>query len=104
MDTHNANPTGPFGAEAIPGTTPAVDSAAVSERSFVVTFWLLFFLGVFGAHRFYVGKIGTGLAMIAVCLLTFGIASGIWYLVDMFLLISGEFRDADRRRVLQKRP
>lgn len=55
--------------------------------------WLLwFFLGVLGAHRFYMGRIGTGIAM----LLTGG-GLLIWTLVDVFL-IPGMLR-ADQRKV-----
>lgn len=35
-----------------------------STKSGLVTLLLGIFLGVFGAHRFYVGKIGTGILMI----------------------------------------
>ncbi len=52
-------------------------------------------LGVFGAHRFYVGKIGTGLLM----LVTFG-GLGLWYMLDVILIAAGSFRDADDRRVM----
>ncbi|MBI4422008.1 MAG: TM2 domain-containing protein [Gemmatimonadetes bacterium] len=51
-------------------------------------------LGVFGAHRFYTGKVGTGLAMLC----TFG-GLGFWYLYDLILVASGEFRDAENRVV-----
>jgi hypothetical protein len=53
-------------------------------------------LGVFGAHRFYAGKIGTGLLM----LLTLG-GAGLWWLYDLILIVAGEFRDSDGRRVLR---
>lgn len=66
-----------------------------SDKSRVVALVLAALLGVFGAHRFYVGKIGTGILM----LLTFG-GMGIWYLVDVILIASGSFRDADGRRVV----
>ena len=51
---------------------------------------LCFFLGTLGIHRFYVGKIGTGIAMI----LTLG-GLGIWTLVDFIMLLVGAFKDKD---------
>lgn len=42
---------------------------------------LLIFLGMFGIHRFYMGKIGTGI----VYLLTFGLL-GLGYIYDMWTL------------------
>lgn len=61
-----------------------------SNRSRAVAMVLGLVLGVFGAHRFYVGKIGTGLLM----LVTMG-GLGIWYLVDNIMIASGGFRDAE---------
>ena len=61
----------------------------VSDRSRGVAFVLGFFGGFFGLHRFYVGKTGTGVAQ----LFTFA-GLGIWWLYDMVLLATGEFRDA----------
>jgi phage shock protein PspC (stress-responsive transcriptional regulator) len=52
-------------------------------------------LGVLGAHRFYAGKIGTGLLMV----LTLG-GLGIWWLVDLVLVATGEFRDSEGRRLV----
>lgn len=66
-----------------------------SDKSRVVALVLAALLGVFGVHRFYVGKIGTGILM----LLTFG-GMGIWYLIDVILIAAGSFRDADGRRVI----
>ncbi len=65
-----------------------------SEKSRAVALALCIPLGVFGAHRFYVGKIGTGLLQ----LLTLG-GLGLWYLYDLITIASGEFRDGDGRRV-----
>ena len=61
-------------------------------KSWLVTLLLCFFLGVFGAHRFYVGKIGSGVAQ----LLTGGIF-GIWTFVDFVLILCGTFTDAEGR-------
>jgi len=69
---------------------PETHQPEVSERSRGVAVALGFFGGFFGLHRFYVGKNGTGVAM----LVTFG-GLGIWWLYDMVLLVTGEFRDAD---------
>jgi len=44
------------------------NDVAVSDKGFVPALLLCFFFGVLGVHRFYVGKIGTGLLMIV----TFG--------------------------------
>ncbi|WP_409272071.1 TM2 domain-containing protein [Neobacillus sp. SCS-31] len=51
---------------------------------------LCFFLGGLGAHRFYVGKIGTGILQ----LVTFG-GFGIWVLIDLILILIGSFKDKD---------
>ena len=59
-----------------------------SEKGFVPTLLLCIFLGGFGVHRFYVGKIGTGLLM----LITLG-GLGIWTLIDIIMIVVGKFTD-----------
>ena len=60
----------------------------VSEKGFVPTILLCFFFGVLGVHRFYVGKIGTGILQ----LVTIG-GLGIWALVDFIMILVGSFKD-----------
>jgi TM2 domain-containing membrane protein YozV len=64
----------------------------VSPKSRLVTFLLALFLGGLGVHRFYVGKIGTGI----VWLITGGVF-GIGWLVDWIMAVAGSFRDKEGR-------
>ena len=59
-----------------------------SEKGFVPALLLCLLLGALGIHRFYVGKIGTGILM----LITLG-ALGIWTLVDLIMIAVGSFKD-----------
>ncbi|MHB1327530.1 MAG: TM2 domain-containing protein [Gemmatimonadales bacterium] len=70
-----------------------------SDKSRAVAMILGLTLGVFGAHRFYSGKIGTGLLMLA----TFG-GFGIWYLVDNVMIATGGFRDAEGKLISRWEP
>lgn len=63
-----------------------------SPKNYIVSLLLCFFLGTLGIHRFYVGKIGTGILMI----LTLG-GFYIWQLIDLILIIVGQFRDKQGR-------
>ena len=68
----------------------------ISWRSRLVASLLCFFLGTFGAHRYYAGKIGTGLLM----LVTLG-GLGIWYMIDLIIILVGGFRDIEGRRIYE---
>ena len=61
-------------------------------KNWVVAYLLSWFLGGLGAHRFYLGKIGTGLAM----LFTLG-GCGIWSVIDFICLSFDKFTDAENR-------
>lgn len=60
----------------------------VSPKSRLVSLLLCLFLGAFGIHRFYVGKIGTGI----IWLFTLGFM-GFGVLIDFILILLGSFRD-----------
>lgn len=61
-----------------------------SEKDWLVTLLLSLFLGSIGIHRFYVGKIGTGILQV----LTLG-GCGIWTLIDIIMIATGNFKDKD---------
>jgi len=68
----------------------------MSEKRILPALLLCFFLGVLGIHRFYVGKVGTGILQ----LLTLG-GLGIWALIDLIFIIVGSFTDKDGNKITQ---
>ena len=65
-----------------------------SEKNYLVTLLLCFFLGSVGIHRFYVGKVGTGILM----LFTAG-GFGLWTIIDFLVIIFGNFKDKDGLKI-----
>lgn len=62
--------------------------AMTSPKSRWLALALCFFLGGLGVHRFYVGKIGSGILYLC----TFGLF-GFGWLIDFFKILFGSFRD-----------
>ena len=62
----------------------------VETKDWMTTFLLCLFCGGLGVHRYYVGKIGTGILYT----LTAGLF-GIGYLVDFIKILCGKFTDKD---------
>lgn len=86
----------------IPPTAPPMQqyapenagNALVSEKSFVATWLFAWLLGFFAVDRFYLGKVGTGVLK----LVTFA-GFGIWWLVDLIIVLSGGQRDKQGRKL-----
>ncbi len=128
VDTIAGTPTmaaAGFAAQA--GNTPSGFSIpankTTSDKAVLPAFLLAFFFGVFGAHRFYVGKIWTAcvqLAALGGCILliiacattggdyqpTLGIllgflicGCGIWATIDWILIVCKAFSDGQGRRI-----
>jgi len=69
----------------------------IQKKETAATFLFWFFLGHFGAHRFYMGKTGSAVAMLLItvlsiplCFVLIGFVSYfavfIWWIVDAFLI------------------
>lgn len=66
----------------------------MSSKSRTAALLLYLFLGNLGIHRFYAGKVGTGI----IWLLTLG-CLGIGCLVDLIMIICGSFTDKDGNKI-----
>lgn len=81
-----------------PAITPATPAPAAGQRalqgdkSFLVTWLLSLLVGYLGVDRFYLGKIGTGILK----LVTLG-GIGVWWLVDLIIVLTGGTRDRTGR-------
>ena len=76
------------GEEVADYVAPEVPVGAEPTKDWLTTLLLCIFLGGLGLHRFYVGKIGTGILW----LLTAGVF-GIGYLIDLIKIVCGKFTD-----------
>ena len=63
---------------------------AVSDKDWLTTLLLSLLLGALGVDHFYAGKTMTGILK----LITFG-GCGIWALIDLVMVINGNFKDAN---------
>lgn len=78
-------------------TTVPPPVAGTPQKDWLTTLLLCLLLGGLGIHRFYTGHTGIGVVQ----LLTLG-GCGIWALIDLIQIITGNFRDAAGQPLLKK--
>ena len=82
----------------------------ISPKSRVAATLFAWFLGGFGAHRFYVGKTGTAVVMLVLTLvglatvwfmvgIPFLVAVGIWAFVDFIMAVTGNMTDGEGKLI-----
>ena len=76
------------------GAKQSSPNSSTTDKRILPAFLLCFFLGIFGIHRFYVGKVGTGIIQ----LFTLG-GLGIWALIDLIMIVVGSFTDKDGNKI-----
>ena len=93
------------------GTEAAKELASdISPKSRLATTLLAWFLGIFGAHRFYVGQTATAVTMLILGIVGFAtlwffvgeiflIAVGIWAFVDFIIAVTGNMRDREGKLI-----
>lgn len=70
------------------------ETAASKDNKWLACLLLCWFLGFLGVHRFYTGHIGIGVFQA----LTLG-GCGIWMLIDLITIVSGNFKDAQGNQI-----
>ncbi len=70
-----------------------------SRCSYTVTLVLALLLGIFGGHRFYTGHVVSGVIQLFT-----GGGMYIWWLADIFSIVSGSFRDSHGLLLKHKNP
>ena len=90
-------------------TTTSGDPNA-SDKSRVAALLLCFFLGGFGAHRFYTGKVGTGILQLFTLVIGWVLSIilvgyiplfilGVWVFIDFIVILVGSFRDNEGKQI-----
>ena len=87
------------------------EARVISQSSRLVATLLCLFLGQFGVHRFYVGRLGSAVGMLVLGILgwstlwifglglIFLIPVWIWALIDFIFMVSGDMRDHEGKAI-----
>ena len=85
--------------------------AEISSRSRLATVLLTLFLGIFGTHRFYIGKTRTAIVMLilsvfylvtvrfwGIMIISLAVVL-LWALIDFIFAVSGIMKDREGKRI-----
>ncbi|MCL2101585.1 MAG: TM2 domain-containing protein [Fibromonadales bacterium] len=81
----------------------------ISDKDWTVTLILSIFLGGFGVDRFYAGQIVMGLLKLilplTITIVTCGVGSiaYVWWLIDIILIVTDNFKDGQGRVITNKK-
>ncbi|WP_273718539.1 MULTISPECIES: TM2 domain-containing protein [Bartonella] len=83
-------------------------SESQSEKSRLAIALVCWFFGWLGIHRFMAGKVGTGIVMLLISLLSIPFTMGIgillitgpWSFIDFIVILSGYFRDENGDKII----
>ena len=93
------------------GNANALMRYDANKKSALVAYLLLLFVGATGAHRFYLGKVGSGMVMLGLFMLSLLLtvvavgllgllAVAFWAFIDLFL-VPGMVQDHNNRLITQ---
>ena len=68
------------------------ETSMESEKSYLATLLLCIFTGI--GHKFYIGRAGSGFAMLFT-----GLGAGIWYIYDIIKIVKGEMVDGSGKKI-----
>ncbi len=74
------------------------ETGPTTDRNRIVAALLAFFLGIFGIHRFYLGRTGSGIVMLVLTITVIGmVVTGPWAFIDFIRYLVMSDRDFARR-------
>lgn len=81
----------------VPVTPIYCESQNQVSNERIIVLLLCFFLGGLGVHRFYTKNIGIAISQLLLGILSCGLISWIWAIVDFVILLSGNYKTGDGR-------
>ena len=86
--------------EVCPYCGAATDNKIISEKSGLACLLLLLFLGYFGAHKFYAGRIAGAVVMLILTITVIGsIVTLILWIIDLIQLLCGNCKDSEDKYI-----